>query len=40
MFGQQLPRHFSLGAAVKREGIASAVVAGNVLVAQTVGGSL
>jgi hypothetical protein len=37
MFGQRLPRHFSLGAAVKSAGVASAVIAGNVLVAQTVG---
>lgn len=36
MFGQRLPRHFSLGAAVKAEGIADACISGNVLVAQTV----
>ena len=40
MFGQRLPRHFSLGAAVKSEGVASAVIAGNVLVAQTVSGAI
>lgn len=40
MFGQRLPRHFSLGAAVKSEGVASAVIAGNVLVAQTVSGGI
>lgn len=36
MFGQRQPRHFSLGAAVKSEGVASAVISGNVVVAQTV----
>lgn len=40
MFGQRLPRHFSLGATVRSEGIAGASIAGNVLVAQTVNGGI